>query len=164
MSLAITHKAPRNLAHQTVTPKLAEALRLMVHNGKRIDHAAQSVGLTTKRIRDALDLPHVQAFVRRERKVRLEGVLLGNITALERIREGDGAAAVSAIKLLEEMGNPLSHVAGTVAASTPGVTINIVNALPANPGQVDERQPVTIEGDQASSLVEPSPSGEQSAQ
>ena len=77
--------------------------------------------------------------------MRLEDVRLGNITELARIRQGDGAAAVSAIKLLEEMAGDKAQAASTVAATTPGVTINIVNGLASVPGQVIEGQSVHID-------------------
>ena len=146
-----------------VSPKLADAIRAVIHEGLTLEEAAKRAGLSTFRIRQSFDERHVQKFIRDEKQMRLESVRLSNINALAAIRDNGGAAGVSAVRVLEEMGSPVSHVAGTVAASTPGVTINIVSALPANSGQVDERQPVIIEGE-ASSLVEPSSGGEQSGQ
>ena len=149
MSLAFAHRNSRKSALQPqplrVAGKLAVALRSMIHDATEFQQACEQAGTTTRAVREALDKPHVRAFIKRERQMRLERALLGNITELERIRTGDGAAAVSAIKLLEEMAGDKAQAASTVAATTPGVTINIVNGLASVPGQVIEGQSVHIE-------------------
>ena len=130
---------------QRVSPKLAVAIRALIHDAMTLQQAAEHAGLSTFRVRQSLDQRHVQAFIRAEKQMRLEDVRLGNITELARIRQGDGAAAVSAIKLLEEMAGDKAQAASTVAATTPGVTINIVNGLASVPGQVIEGQSVHID-------------------
>ena len=128
-----------------VAGKLATALIAMIETPTTFVEACQSAGILPASVRSALEKPHVKAWIRQQRQMRLERALLGNISELERIREGDGAAAVSAIKLLEEMAGDKAQAASTVAASTPGVTINIVNGLASLPGQTIEGQSVHIE-------------------
>jgi len=120
-----------------VQGKLARALTLMVDEGKRIDLAAQEVGMTTSAVRKAFERPHVLEYVRKRRQMLLASVNARNIQRLAEIRDAaDNMPAVNSVLALEHMaGDQASGQAGGVSHS-PGVTIVI------NSGQSDERQPV----------------------
>jgi hypothetical protein len=120
-----------------VSPKLATALRAMIHDGLELHDAAERAEISTFRLRQSLENPHVLQFIRAEKQMRLESVRLGNINDLARIKAGDGAAAVSAIRMLEEMATDRAALAASQTVTTPGVTINIINGL-ADQRQTDE--------------------------
>jgi hypothetical protein len=125
------------------TPKIREAIKLMVWEGKPFDEAAASAGLTTRQMRLALEKPSVLALLKREKQVLRESVSARNILRLGEIRDAaDNMPAIQAIRTLEGMGEDQDGGSQRASAS-PGVTIRIVNVLPA--GHADVGQPVTID-------------------
>jgi hypothetical protein len=109
----------------------------MVDEGKRIDLAAQEVGMTTSAVRKAFERPHVLEYVRKRRQMLLASVNARNIQRLAEIRDAaDNMPAVNSVLALERMAGDASSTGGTGVSHSPGVTIVI------NSGQSDERQPV----------------------
>jgi hypothetical protein len=156
---------PKDGSHLKISPKLEIALRAVIHDGATLEAAAKLAGLSTFLVRQSFEHAHVLRFIRNEKQVRLESLRLETLNDLARIKGGNGAAAVSAIAMLEEMAAPAAQSAATIAATTPGVTINIINALPTNSGRADEQQlvqGVTIDADPPQSLDHPAISPESS--
>jgi hypothetical protein len=138
-----------------VSPAIATAIRTMVHDGLQMSEAAQAAGITTHRLRLALDLPHVRAFIRAEKNVRLEAIRLGSLNELERIRRGEGMAAIAAIKFLEEMADEGRSHASTGMSATPGVTIVIQSH--AHTVEDQHVSPLTIEAETSMTSPESPP-------
>lgn len=138
--------APVPSGRQRIAPKLAKALSLMVDEAMPIHKAAQAAGMTTYAVRLAFEKPHVLQFVRKRKQMLRESISLANITRLAEIRDAaNNMPAVNAIKLLEEMGEDRSGAPGDGAASSPGVTINIINGIAPASGQHTGGFPVTAQ-------------------
>jgi hypothetical protein len=86
-----------------VSGRLKEALDLMVWQGMDWDKAAVKAGLTTRSMRLAMNRPHVLAYLRRERGVRLVSGSTKNLARLEELRDQDNniTGAVQAARTIE---------------------------------------------------------------
>jgi hypothetical protein len=108
-----------------VTGRLAEAIELMIEEGKPWDDAARTVGMSARSMRKALDKPHVIAFLRARKQVFRALASAGNISALVDVRQnsGNAMARVQAVRALEQ----LEEQAGTAPhpQRAPGVVIVI---------------------------------------
>ena len=87
-----------------VTGRLAEAIELMIEEGKPWDDAARAVGMSARSMRKALDKPHVIAFLRTRKQVFRALASAGNISALVDVRQnsGNAMARVQAVRALEQ--------------------------------------------------------------
>lgn len=119
---------------RTVSGRLAQAINLMVEQGRPWQDAAIEAGIKVHSLRAALEKPHVLSYLRRRKQMTRESLSAANIHRLAQIRDAaDNMPAVQAIKLLEEMGEErgLSGSHG-IAQSNPGVTIVIQQAIQPN--------------------------------
>lgn len=138
----LTSSAPREPAkqHRSVPKAVREALRLMVY-GKVDDpdcrplgfiEAASEVGLKPDQMRRWLDRSQVRSMLLRERRIFRTAINSGNEGALLRIRDTakNAMAQIGAIRTLEELGEE-DAVRHRSQQQVPGLTINILPALPA---------------------------------
>jgi hypothetical protein len=114
-----------------ITRRVKDAINAMVLNGADMQRAAQSVGLSTYRLRLALEKQHVSAFYKAQLKVLREARSARNFHRLCEIADAENnMPAVNAIKALEGISDEQTNNKQTNAS--PGVTIRIVNiATPA---------------------------------
>jgi hypothetical protein len=136
-----------------ITPRVRDAIMLMVNEGLRYNEAAAQVGLTTEAMRLALQKPHVLAVYRAQCQVLRDAQRARNIHRLAQIRDADdNMPAVNAIKALEQLADdPQSKP----THASPGVTIRIVNvsAVPQQQTQttidanIDAKQSLTSENE-----------------
>lgn len=137
-----------------INPKVAAAIKAVIHDGETLQAAAEANGITTHKLRSAFDKPHVLKFVRAERNVRLEGIRLSSLNELERIRRGEGMAAIAAIKFMEEMaGERGKALDPDKRDATPGVTI-VIQSAASHTIEEQHVTPLTIEGETAADSPE----------
>ena len=93
-----------------VTGKLKAAIDLMVWQGSRRAEAAEKAGIKDHSLRTALRKPHVLAYYHGEIGVLRESTRAKNFHRLEAIADQDEnrAAAVSAIKVMEGVSDPIA--------------------------------------------------------
>ena len=114
-----------------VTGKLYKAIEAMVWSAASRKEAAQVAGLTDHGLRQALRRPHVMAFYLSECEVLRAS---GRAKRLHRLEElaaqnvniNGAVAAIKAAELITE-----DPVRSGAANPTPGVTIRILNVVPA---------------------------------
>jgi len=130
MSQALA-KPTKSDPKQSISRKIREALDVMVWQGKHYDEAARSTDLPVRSMRRALSRPEVLSYLKREREVLRASMSGRNIHRLAEIRDAaNNMPAVQAIRALEEMGADTQS--GSTVRLSPGITINIVSAAPAN--------------------------------
>lgn len=115
-----------------ITPRVRDAIELMVTEGKPWDEAATAVGMHVRAMRTALAKPHVIKHMKERREVFREHVCAANIRRLAQIRDAaPNMPAVNAIRALEQMGN--DAVNGIAQRSqAPGLVIQVVNVISAH--------------------------------
>jgi hypothetical protein len=88
-----------------ITGRLKQALDLMIWQAMPWDQAAREVGMTVRNMRLSMNKPHVLAYLRRERGVRLVSGSAKNLARLEELRDQSDniTGAVQAAKTLEQM-------------------------------------------------------------
>jgi hypothetical protein len=114
-----------------VTGKLYKAIEAMVWSAASRKEAAQVAGLSDHGLRQALRRPHVMAFYLSECEVLR---VSGRAKRLHRLEELAAQnvnvnGAVAAIKAAEQIAEDPARSSG--ANPTPGVTIRILNVMPA---------------------------------
>lgn len=122
--------APQPARKLKVTGKVKVALDFMVWDGLKRQDAAERAGLKDNSLYVALTRPDVKAYYLRQLDVLRTSERARNIHALAEVREGDNQMArVAAVKALEQISDETpSGSRGSV--QLPGLTIQIVNALP----------------------------------
>ena len=89
-----------------VPAKVKQAFAVISDDPKAtLQSAAEAVGMTTARLRAALKLPHVRAWIAQERRAQLTELIAGNPAALKALRD-EGAnemARLGAIKTAEAL-------------------------------------------------------------
>lgn len=120
-----------------VTGKLADAIDLMIEEGKDWDKAALQAGLTVRTMRLAMQRPHVVTYLKARREVFRVNASAANIHRLVRLadQEENKAAAVSAIKAMEQIGE--SEDSQRTAKYLPGLQIVIVQGGAAQAPMID---------------------------
>ena len=129
-----------------VPAKVKQAFAVISDDPKAtLQSAAEAVGMSTARLRAALKLPHVRAWIAQERRAQLTELIAGNPAALKDIRdrsENDMArlGAVKTSELLHEAFENPQRAGLTGQVTSPGVVIVIAHAdgtqqaFPAPPG------------------------------
>lgn len=95
------------------------------------NEAALAANFDVSAMRKALETAHVQAYLRAQRQVLRASICASNLSRLGEIRDQNANlnAAVSAVKVLEQMDDP-EHSRGP-ALPFSGVVVNIITAAPA---------------------------------
>ena len=108
-----------------ITTRVKRAVEHIVETGAAYNEAAAHVGMSTYRLRLALDKPHVIAFMRSRLHVSRELRSPKNFHRLCEIADAENnMPAVNAIKALEQLSDEQTN---TKQTTSPGVTIRIVN-------------------------------------
>ena len=108
-----------------ITTRVKRAVEHIVETGAAYNEAAAHVGMSTYRLRLALDKPHVIAFMRNRLHVSRELRSPKNFHRLCEIADAENnMPAVNAIKALEQLSDEQTNKPNT---ASPGVTIRIVN-------------------------------------
>ena len=133
-------KSPTDTRVNRIQGKLKATLDVMVWDALELVDACRQTGFSPAAMRNALQRPHVLAYLRNERQVLRASLSPRNLHRLAEIRDAaDNMPAVQAIRLLEELGDEqLQRNTGT--SHSPGVTIRVINV--AAPVQADARQRV----------------------
>lgn len=143
-STAIATLPRSEIRPDRITPRMRKAVDGMVEQGLSWQDAAKAAGLDVRSMRKALERPHVIAFIRKRKEMLRQSVSAANIHRLRRIADAaPNMPAVAAIKFLEEMGEDRNGAPGDGIASSPGVTINIINGIAPASGQHTGGFPVT---------------------
>lgn len=133
LTTAATHAKPAvkpDPNNRPPTGRTKQALDLMVHEGLTDNEAAVKVGITITAIRMAIQKRGVRAYLNEQREVSRARVCARNIHRLAEIRDkADNMPAIQAIKLLEQVDEGDSGVAGRVQRA-PGVTVIVVSQAP----------------------------------
>lgn len=134
---------PKNARPLPITPRVRQAIEHMIEAGADYQTAAATAGLTTHALRLALTKPHVAAFLKAQTHVLLSARRPRNIHRLATIADAENnMPAVNAIKAMDAMEYG-EAAARSSSAPAPGVTIRIVNVMPAE-------QTTTIQHDDTS--------------
>jgi hypothetical protein len=96
---------PARLREPAVPAKVKLAIEHMYSTHASLQATAEHVGLTTRKLRFLMTLPHVQRWLLLDKQARLSAITPANIAALEKIRDDDvnRMASVHAVKTLESM-------------------------------------------------------------
>jgi hypothetical protein len=131
-----------------VTGRLRAALTAMVWQGARRAEAAKIGGMTDHSLRAALRKPHVKAWYLAELGVLRESERPKTFHRLCDLRDQDENknAAVAAAKALEQISDE-QLVRPNATVISPGVTIRILNVMPAAPSAVEAPRLVDAEPD-----------------
>lgn len=139
---AVAIHASNKPKRQQIRGKLLKSLDAMVWDGMEWNEAAKQFDYDIRSMRNALALPHVQAYLRSERQVLRASLSPRNIHRLREIRDAaDNMPAIQAIRTLEDLGNDTPH-AGSSASASPGITIRIINQAPAAMVDVTPTAPI----------------------
>jgi hypothetical protein len=112
------------------TPRVKQAIELMVWQGLPFNQAAKEARLTVRAMRLALEKPNVIRYLREQKQIFREAANGKNIVRLCQIRDAaDNMPAVNAIKVLEQLDDEQTT---TKQTTSPGITINIVSAQHAS--------------------------------
>jgi hypothetical protein len=115
-----------------VPQKVREAFRLLQDDpGMTLQIAAAAVKMSTYKLREALQKPHVRKWIADERRLQLDAICAANPEALRKIRDSseNDMARVNSVKTLEtlkELGDPAVR-AGAITAA-PGLIVQIVHS------------------------------------
>src|SRR5258708_3614268 len=98
--------AKREHGNTRIPRNIAAAIDVMIETGKPWDEAATQSNVTVRTMRLALQRPHVIAYLKARREVFRVNASAGNIHRLLKLadQEDNKAAAVSAIKAIEQIG------------------------------------------------------------
>jgi hypothetical protein len=126
-----------------VTGRLRRAIEAMVWQASRRPDAAAIAGMTDHSLRCALRKPHVAAALLHEMHVLRTSERPRNVHALVDVRDNsqNDIARVSAAKTLEALCEESTDRARGIV-TLPGLTIQIVNAMPSSPTGVIEAKPL----------------------
>jgi hypothetical protein len=117
------------------TPRVKQAIELMVWQGMPFNQAAKEARLTVRAMRLALEKPNVLRYLRNQKQIFREAANGKNIVRLCQIRDAaDNMPAVNAIKVLEQLDDEQTN---TKQTTSPGITINIVSAVEQSGALVD---------------------------
>jgi hypothetical protein len=141
-----------------VSAKVKEAILFLIGmEHPRLEDAAKAAGITTYALRQQLQFPHVVAFLREERRARIEAACASNPEALLKLRDSteNTMAAVQAAKALEAMRAEETQAGGSgiTGRQVPGVVIIVTDSNPnpavepsgVNPVVTIEQQPQPAE-------------------
>jgi hypothetical protein len=113
-----------------ITARVKAAVEAMVERGIPYNEAAAEIGLTTRVMRLALERPHVYAYYQAQLKVLRGSRAARNFHRLCEIADAENnMPAVQAIRALEQITEQTNNK--QTNTPTPGITINIVAATPA---------------------------------
>lgn len=146
---ALANKLIGNPNKPHIRPRLRRAIEAMVWQAAKRADAASIAGMTDHSLRAALKRPHVSALLLHEMMVLRTSERPRNIQALVSVRDNseNDMARVNAAKTLEALSDEATDRArGTVVL--PGLTIQIVNAVPSSPNEVIEAKPLITQGDE----------------
>ena len=126
VAFADNSRLARNKTPPTrITTRVTRAVEHIVETGAAYNEAAAHVGMSTYRLRLALDKPHVIAFMRNRLHVSRELRSPKNFHRLCEIADAENnMPAVNAIKALEQLSDEPTNKPNI---ASPGVTIRIVN-------------------------------------
>lgn len=144
---ALTATAPADNKALKVSPRVAEALRLMIEEGLYYPQAAERVGLHVRVMRKAIEKPHVLNYLKAQRKVLRAALCAANDFHLAAIRDNskNQFARVQAIRTLEAI-HANSDQSALGAAQAPGFIVQIVNHAPQSaPAPMPDRAAKVIE-------------------
>lgn len=132
-----------------VTPRMKQALDLMVWENKTDNEAAVETGLNLRAIRIALKQPHVRSYYRGQLEVLRERESSRNIHTLVEVRDqkSNQMARVQAVKALEQLDDAAEG--RQVHNALPGLQIVIMQGGAAQP--VTVAGAMTIEHDDSAS-------------
>jgi hypothetical protein len=125
--------------------KVRAAIERMLWDGLEMDEAAKVVGITTRRLRTALEKPIVLAHLKAQRKVLCATELPANIRRLKAIRDAaENMPAVHAIRDLEQIAADETIRSDARVQERPGMVIVVVPApQPLKPHQqIIDAQPL----------------------
>ena len=134
------HKTP------SVAPKIKASIEHLLHQ-ERFDlaEAAKVGGITTERLRDDLNRPHVRKYLRDQRRTQIESVCVRNPVVLAEIRDRgkNDMARVQAIKVSEALRQHAIEEDGAGASTRPAPGLVII--VGQQPGErsvrIESRQP-----------------------
>jgi hypothetical protein len=117
------HKTP------SVAPKIKASIEHLLHQ-ERFDlaEAAKVGGITTERLRDDLNRPHVRKYLRDQRRTQIESVCVRNPVVLAEIRDRgkNDMARVQAIKVSEALRQHAIEEDGAGASTRPAPGLVII--------------------------------------
>jgi hypothetical protein len=124
---------PAKLKPSEVSPKIKEAIRhLLTQEQFDFAKAARVAGVSTERLRDDLQRPHVRKYLREQRRAQIEAVCAANPIVLAAIRDHgkNEMARVQAIRTSEALReSAIEEDRGASArAISPGLVIQIGGA------------------------------------
>ena len=126
-----SHLARNRTPKLRITKRVKDAIGIIVETGAAYNEAAAHVGMSTYRLRLALDKPHVVAYMRQQLKVLREARGPRNFHRLCQIADDqNNMPAVQALRTLEQLGDEQTNKPN---APSPGVTIRIVNVAQMPP-------------------------------
>lgn len=142
---AVDRSEPRK-----VTGKLKRALDLMVWDGKPDNEAAVIVKMNVLSIRNALNKPHVRAYVRGQRDVLLTREIGRNISTLVDVRDqtANQMARVQAVKALEQLEDSPQHNSNRMQSPGFVIVVQPQAAAPARSVDTNAANIRTIEHEQ----------------
>jgi hypothetical protein len=123
---------PARLREPAVPAKVKLAIEYMYSTHASLQATAEHVGLTTRKLRYLMTLPHVQRWLLLDKQARLSAITPANIRALESIRDEqtNRMASVAAVKTLEGLLDQTSERTGigrgAPAVRMPGLQIVVL--------------------------------------
>jgi hypothetical protein len=114
-----------------VPQKVREAFRLLQDDpAMTLQIAAAAVKMSTYKLREALQKPHVRSWIAEERRLQLDAICAANPEALRQIRDRseNDMARVNSVKTLEtmkELVDPSARVG--MPQHAPGLVVQIIN-------------------------------------
>jgi hypothetical protein len=114
-----------------VPAKVKAAFRLLQEDsGMTLQLAAAAVKMSTYKLREALQKPHVRKWIADERRLQLDAICAANPEALRKIRDSseNDMARVNSVKTLEtmkELVDPSARVG--MPQHAPGLVVQIIN-------------------------------------
>lgn len=129
LSIAQTRQTTTERPALKVTGRIAEAVRLMIEEGKTYQEAAAAVGMHVRLMRKAIERPHVLSYIRQQRQVFRATINASNDLRLAAVRDksGNSMAVVQAVKALEQLDDEVTARRGSGFSTSPGLVINILN-------------------------------------
>lgn len=132
MSLALDLERDQLPSHlEPLTQKRRALLRALIWDGLNVADAARQSGMSENGAHIAIRSPTFQQAVTEERKVRRQAARLGNLPALERIRDqsSNPQAVVQAVKVIEAIAS-VDDTHASAGAAKAGIVIVIGQQAP----------------------------------
>jgi hypothetical protein len=131
-------------------PAKAKAALEILFNDPKTDYAAaaQTVGISTHKLREYLKLPQTRTYIYHEKRAFLDALSVSNPAALKEIRDrsGNDMARVAAIKTSEQMlQTVVEETRGGAQRHMPGLVVVIEGARGAVIQTIPPPAPLTIE-------------------